>query len=1379
MAAISSKYLKWFLTETTTGLIYYLDSMGNLQRDTIMSGIDRSLPEAPDGWQDLQITYARNMIYWGVNRSFTVPLKFVGDGARIIRQLFYAGRGPEQPITLVICKYDETIGAFTLEYSGQLDLTNNVNIVAESITVNVMEGGILQLLKSYENTIVELPCDGSIPENIKFLADGIKFNDVFHYQVPKLQSPFAGVQPLPLTFISNDGDNIAVIHRDQNLENPYANYTAKSANALFTTINPMTVRITGSISVMSDPNIHNTAFYMYAVSSVSQPHGVGGATNAVGLTLPQNQTSGGVQVFDPVDSQVNIDGQRTYSFDETINLGANENLFIMYLNDFVSNPLRLLGGQINLTFSSRLAPSRVWGMTAANVWKLIGQRLCALASTTDYPFSFPFQSDFLNQLERFVITSGDAIRASTNPNYYQYYNIATLNPQNPNNTDFNQSTTLGPTIRISISDFFNSLNPIKPSAIGNQKNSSGVDSIFFEDRGYVLDSSRVTMELGQVNNLQITPDEDNFFNWLEIGYAANQYDETSGKYEYNNTSQFQAPVKSRAKVFQLVSKKGRTDSYGFELTRYNTQGGKSTTFNQSDTDWWFINTDFSASIYNDFYSAVFSSVITDTTSNVNTNLILNKGLAYQPVICGTLDGEYFVNGNDFSIFMLNQPTASLPTGGNLQIQVTLAALLNGLAGDSATISFWINGVKQQTWSASITSVNTPLNATYTITRPCVQGDNFWFTVDTVRTCTVQINQCSLNVGSGYFIAQNSGPINYQAGVSEQLIPLPLVTALTVIVDGSTYQVVSYGFQYFRFLSNVSNRNFNWSLALKGFIQGFVLTENITLALWKNGVQIGSVIYNATALQSTWNAGDVPQFSGSDTYNDYDMYWITASCTNCGAWITNINFVFTSQIPVYKLNRENYSNVSGIPNPETAFNIPDLTPMRMLMSNGSILRSILYMIGPHANLKFQTADKNQFLSTTLNGVTITENATIDVATLGDPFWLPLILQFETAVPWTAKQIFDAAANGHISFIWKGKKYYGFPLEVTVKPALNDSQQWKLLASPANLVSDFINLEWDGIMTLNFLDSMIPYINPIHFLPNDFSKPAQYNTYSMDEDWFVNRIKDYCDKNNYFSPWQLNDTINMQCQTAGLAPVTIQVLNSKGQPVGSPINCPQVTSARIQPPQAVYQVSIPLNTFVEGKYYFLWTMGTGAATATWISEGIWVKSFWPKTQLYEFTNSRDKQAAIFNSDNPWKPNKRFFSQINKYVPKTVFKVYVDEPQDIQLQNAISYDTWTLEAGFGSGMPDYDLRKFDRIFSLDTVLVDANQYSRDADAQTDITYIDGQAKGYVKLIIRKAQNQDGITFNTAGQIEGPQQAGYTIDAQAFGQNNSGQNLIQVTAS
>ena len=79
------KIFLFYLVDTQTGNCYYVDSNGNVQKASIQSGVDVSLGNAPDGWLNIELSFIRNSTYYGINRSFSQPMKFVNDAAKIIR----------------------------------------------------------------------------------------------------------------------------------------------------------------------------------------------------------------------------------------------------------------------------------------------------------------------------------------------------------------------------------------------------------------------------------------------------------------------------------------------------------------------------------------------------------------------------------------------------------------------------------------------------------------------------------------------------------------------------------------------------------------------------------------------------------------------------------------------------------------------------------------------------------------------------------------------------------------------------------------------------------------------------------------------------------------------------------------------------------------------------------------------------------------------------------------------------------------------------------------------------------------------------------------------------------------------------------------------
>src|ERR1700694_2515963 len=143
----------FLLTETISGKSYTLDAAGSLQ----LTNQPTWLEQSPDGWRETTISFGRSAKYYGINRSFTTPLKFVGTGAAIIRKLLYQGRGLESALALIILKWNDQNDTYELYYKSGVDLTKVEDLSGEGIRMNLLESGLLQSLKIGENTVREFP----------------------------------------------------------------------------------------------------------------------------------------------------------------------------------------------------------------------------------------------------------------------------------------------------------------------------------------------------------------------------------------------------------------------------------------------------------------------------------------------------------------------------------------------------------------------------------------------------------------------------------------------------------------------------------------------------------------------------------------------------------------------------------------------------------------------------------------------------------------------------------------------------------------------------------------------------------------------------------------------------------------------------------------------------------------------------------------------------------------------------------------------------------------------------------------------------------------------------------------------------------------------
>ncbi|MDP4151197.1 MAG: hypothetical protein Q8943_17455 [Bacteroidota bacterium] len=1386
----------YYFVDLPTKSCYYVDATGHVQKASIKSDIDVSLKRSPVRWQDTGVSFGRNSTYMAVNRSFSDPFEFVKDAAKILRSLFYPGRGIEVPLGIVILKLNHATRQYETHYKGNLDLSKTSDKVAEGFSVNVMEGGVLGFLKAFENTIFEIECDGSLSEtfpdgttakNIKINFDGQLLPDTLYYQFAPISIGGAGATAA-VSFIDHDGDNIGIQHGDQVQEffgltpNPLT-YFQTSGNYLFSSVLPISVRLKGSITVRPYNSKHPGSFALFADTSNSVPIG-GTARRTSETNLIPGIPDG------PVFPQfVNVPAESTFNFDKTITLGANENLFLVTsfeTADGASHPGFIVSGNLQVQFNSTYPATRAWGITGWDLFRVLIKRACQLSSLTSETVNYTAVSQLLQDNLNIVVTCGDALRASGDPGYQKYFNAIQNNPNFPN---INQVYSYGPVIKTSIKKFFNSFSTFLMGAMGNQRVPGSPESIFFESLRYVFNSDSDLFDIGEVTDLQISVDLDHIFNILKIGYRPNDYDQVAGKFEPNTTLVMQAPIKTVQKTLEIISDY-RTDAYGAERER-SSIGTTSTQQNSGDSDVWAIDVDLNKFIF-DFFNASFISRIPDPTNVDNTNVLLKLRMNQQPVLLSALDGGYFQTNTDFAIQVFNQTNLVAHFfAATFQLAGTLVGLpanaLTGLPADSVTVKLWLNGAVLNSWNFPVTGPLTNWDTgVFHFDRNFNYKDCMYVTVSTTvnGTANITAGAFQIDAAGAYATLNTVGITTVKPGTPQQLISFPTISGIHS-KDANGFPVISSGFQYFVFNDIVKNSNFDVDFTIAGFLNGAV-ANSAGIDLFLNGVVQDSAVW------PTGGGGSAIPATAFHFNRDFqlgDIIFIAGSNTNVSAWFTDIEMKMTSTtIKAYSLKRDKYDVITGIPvlsldangNPDSSlpgapYNL-FFTPKRRFNAWSGWLRSMLFNQIP-GKLLFSTLDKNQFLSTTKDGVTITENADVDISTMDAPIIIPLILKAKTQVPETFNKLMTGAANAHIGFKYNGKSLFGFCNKMTQKSLLNEAQEWELLGSPKINLQDLVDLHIDGI---NFLQMAIynisaSLLNPIKLVPDSPPADPRYSNLNMDQDLFKNRHGDWTDSSDYAALWLQSDTIKLQILSYGLGPVVAQLYDWTDKLVNT-FNFALAASPAISAPFSLYEVSIPLAAIAQNVYYFKIVAGAGLNIAKMRSEPIRVMPSWPlRTLLLEYTNTDNDQDTMF--DTGFSPSIRVEGWIDNFNPEGVYSSFADQQQDFVVIKGIPYRKYKLNVGINPGIPDYMIDQIARIFLLDTVKVNGVQLTRAAaDTQFEANRTPGQPKDLWTLDIREAVSRNSLTVGIDGGVNNEVTVVATIDADAFGENDGTADLIQV---
>jgi len=120
----------------------------------VINGVENVLKNAPSGWEDTFLNYKRSPDYWGLIRSFTVPLSFVLDGAYLLRKEFYE-KGLNSVTTLKIEVLNNRNWSYKLVYSGEVDYTQ-FNDSENSVSVKVTDTGVAEAVASSDKAVYEI-----------------------------------------------------------------------------------------------------------------------------------------------------------------------------------------------------------------------------------------------------------------------------------------------------------------------------------------------------------------------------------------------------------------------------------------------------------------------------------------------------------------------------------------------------------------------------------------------------------------------------------------------------------------------------------------------------------------------------------------------------------------------------------------------------------------------------------------------------------------------------------------------------------------------------------------------------------------------------------------------------------------------------------------------------------------------------------------------------------------------------------------------------------------------------------------------------------------------------------------------------------------------
>lgn len=580
------------------------NTVSRLEFTITVNGVNTVLTDSPIGWDGAIIKYLRSAKYFGLFKSATPVLKFVGSGAALLRSCFYT-YGCEAEAYFKIRILNRQTLTYSDYYYGTFDFyTFKDNTSAFCVEIVIVEQGNWEKIKSKSANEFEIDID-THPDvkTLNFQPLPLIESRTMEFSTPDLylgwtyEGYFLNLSELANEVLLNDSFSQS---------GDILGYTAGvfPIEGRFFYFNPA-IDLSRIDQIEFVVTIEGDAQSSYITDFDAQIilHGFSGLGYEIGV----------VNALHGHDTHFSF--SKTFTFTSGSLPSRDWYVIARKLSGITGEEgnLRNMKGTIVVNYYGIPEPKQIKCLPAKSVF----ESLITNVNEGTLPL---YQSDFLDSISDYMLTAGDAVRGLP-----------------------------GSKIKWSVDKYFDAFNKMYNLGLDFGKNNNGVESIVLEEKDYFFNDTELH-DFGTVTDLTVELCSELFLSTLAIGYKSNEYEnKVNGKYEFNLEQNWNFPNtklnKAENKVCDL-----RADVYGWTFTSLNLEN-KKTTEGSSDNSIFIAHTKTSGAVtvLNQDYdvSSVVGFAFPDYLFNFKLTpkrLLLNWGNLFHS-ICDKLDSKYLNFGN--------------------------------------------------------------------------------------------------------------------------------------------------------------------------------------------------------------------------------------------------------------------------------------------------------------------------------------------------------------------------------------------------------------------------------------------------------------------------------------------------------------------------------------------------------------------------------------------------------------------------------------------------------------------------------------------------------------------------------------------------------------
>ena len=1359
----------------------------------IVSSSQNPLPiySLPSNLEEEEIEFATNKQYLSLVRSVSNSFSFVGDGAAILRSLYYQGNGIEQKAYILIMKWSPTVGYHKLEYTGRIDFSKKVDLPKlGTFTVPTVDNTAWGWLSEFDTVQYSVPCNASNPKAIRVLIDGVNLlNNASFQSLNTNLTVWSGESIgtnyywiLPLVLVNQSGDSFNVVLNSQQSQygvsysdlikspNFFIKYVLGSSNP---------VSISGKYSASFTAGYYSDTYILSIVTNIGQ-----------NVIIKQGKIFDFFLAWNPAESgwlYRSYSGYFTFDINASITLATGEVAYLVMKIGTEDSFITVYPDLTTITVSTKTTSQDqiVYALRPLD----LGDAIVQQATNGRYRL----YSNFYTTNNKVVVASGDSIR--------NVYDAA---------------------IYSSFADWFKTYFTLDFTVPVIKDGDIWIES--FEDVYKAVNSlgyPNIILELGECIDLEFDVANDWYCDEVEVGYQKKDYRHPSGVLSFNTTNTFSLDFLNSKNKLSLVAPYS-ADCYGITFLIVDYQGN-STNDNPDDKSNWLLDiTD--DTIYGSVPISNFLPLNIDTAPLApyirypfGGQVLYNNSGNIFPIIRGVsipntrvnifVDGEYnnnvtsdsdgyyscqiiyygsvgvngltpFVLGVSTGVHVIDAISGDSPTEGDPKNSITITCRNDNAQQLSITSHFsgeevvdnspLIYGYGKVGNTIVLTISNSGNYLTQNIT---VDENGMWFyqcipnnylgsgntNGIVLKNGTNEVNVSDASTGENVLIFLNCDLLSYAT------IPIP-----TSIGDLRTRFANSENFievNNLPVINGVAPPN-TYIYLYASYIQYQILNANGADPVNRPGVKVQSDSNGNWSFKCYTGVTYLPD--GTTTTNltplPSGLTEITASDINYIGLTTPIpiDYIYLSE-PGYKLNRPAYTSITGVLD-NTVFNTR-ITPKHILESHYPRFASILQQT--QLPLTFQTSYRNANLTTTLNGVTTSERANITYGELGSPFALMEIAKVTVAVPESFNDImYSFSQGGLVHCTFNGSDLYLLPIGKMKQASVTaNTQVFELLVSSLTSFNTLLLLYKRGI-TINIMNNTIYHsnANSLHFVKYDFDLPSKYQTPDLYDNLFENRNGFYPQRPKYTQKYNTGDGFQDQLLTYGTPSLYLNVYDAYTGEFKTTIDYVPVSPIPVPPPYVVMEAQVNLSTLGVGAFFFVVSNTSGNGGDNYlISEPIIVADSWDRTILIESFNSTNMTDVYFSTG--LRTIIRVEGLVKKYQPDINKTVDRDIAGDTNLLYSLSSKKRTIRFGTAYGLPDYLYLKIADALLLDGLMIEGVGYTLGKDEEISPSEdVESHPMFYYDVNLTPSVNKTGVNV----QVDNTINQGTVVinmDATAFG--------------